>query len=136
MVSEHWTVRYFPVGADAIGRRQYGEVGTICATCGTVAKVPPLHYDSCHVDTAQHTLELCPAWAEERQNLGYVMIHDDELAVVCTMVTVKGHGKRLWPSVKQYCSRRESRSSRALSQPAVEELGKKGECMPFYNTES
>ncbi|XP_049878275.1 uncharacterized protein LOC126375411 [Pectinophora gossypiella] len=58
------------------------------------------HCGGCPEDTAQHTLEACPAWATERQELGAVVGRDLSLpAVVQAMVD----SERSWKAVLAFC---------------------------------
>ncbi|XP_072934845.1 uncharacterized protein [Epargyreus clarus] len=58
------------------------------------------HHCSCDVDTAQHTLEECPAWARQRRVLIAAVGPDLSLsAVVKAMV----ESDRSWKVVKSFC---------------------------------
>ncbi|XP_061729129.1 uncharacterized protein LOC133534050 [Cydia pomonella] len=58
------------------------------------------HHCDCPEDTAQHTLEVCPAWEEERRILSDVVGHDLSLpSVVRSMVD----SDRSWRAVLDFC---------------------------------
>lgn len=58
------------------------------------------HHCACSEDTAEHTLEVCPAWAQERASLAMVVGRDLSLpAVVKAMVG----NKRSWEAMVSFC---------------------------------
>ncbi|XP_072939155.1 uncharacterized protein [Epargyreus clarus] len=70
--------------------------------CNTVGREPTTecHHCGCVEDTAQHTLEVCPAWADQRRMLVAAVGPDLSLpAVVKAMVG----SDRSWKAVKSFC---------------------------------
>ncbi|KAL0894298.1 hypothetical protein ABMA27_014296 [Loxostege sticticalis] len=88
----------FTSGEETLGPRTYGLLrgrfrrrGTESASC---------HHCPCDEDTAQHTLETCPAWARERSVLVAAVGQDLSLrAVVARML----ESEEKWQAVLTFC---------------------------------
>ncbi|CAH2104694.1 unnamed protein product [Euphydryas editha] len=61
---------------------------------------PGCHHCDCSEDSAQHTLESCPAWAEQRRDLAGVIGEDLSLSAVARAMV---GGDRAWTAVANFC---------------------------------
>ena len=75
-------------------------------------------------DTAQHTLELCPAWAEERRVLRAQIGQDlSPQAIVAASVEPGERGERNWHAFASFCST-------VLRKKEADERVRRGEAAP------
>lgn len=58
------------------------------------------HCDGCSEDTAQHTLEFCPAWAEERRDLNTKVGQDLSLS---NLIRAMVDSDNVWKAVLAFC---------------------------------
>ncbi|KAG6439879.1 hypothetical protein O3G_MSEX001170, partial [Manduca sexta] len=80
------------------GHGCFGEY--LCKIVGTEVSAVCHHCGNCPRDTAQHTLESCPAWDEERSALVSVVGGNLSLpAVVASMVG----SREAWRAVAHFC---------------------------------
>ncbi|XP_024876950.1 uncharacterized protein LOC112457883 [Temnothorax curvispinosus] len=82
------------------------------------------HYCPEAVDTAQHTLEVCPAWDEERRVLGAAIGQDLSLPALLAAVAVPGDiGKERWKKFVSFCDA-------VMSRKEADERVRRGEVSP------
>ncbi|XP_077275682.1 uncharacterized protein LOC143904700 [Temnothorax americanus] len=82
------------------------------------------HYCPEAVDTAQHTLEVCPAWDAERRVLGAAIGQDFSLPAVLAAVAVPGeNGRERWKKFVSFCEA-------VMSRKEADERIRRGEVSP------
>ncbi|XP_071572270.1 uncharacterized protein [Temnothorax nylanderi] len=82
------------------------------------------HYCPVAVDTAQHTLKICPRWEEERRVLRAAIGQDLSLsAVIATVVRPGDAGREAWRKFASFCDK-------VMSRKEADERVRRGEVSP------
>ncbi|XP_037299077.1 uncharacterized protein LOC119190722 [Manduca sexta] len=82
----------------------------LCRIAGKEESAACHHCGNCREDTAQHTLEECPAWTEERSALLAVIGSDLSLP---TVVAAMVRSRRSWRAMASFCERAMSQKEAA-----------------------